>query len=78
MFEGNMKLVGVRPLSKQYFDLYDDKIKQKIKAQAGTVPPYYADMPSNLEEIQESELKYLEAYEKSPFKTDTRYFFKSW
>jgi len=79
MFEGNMKLVGVRPLSKQYFDLYDDQVKDKrLKHKPGLVPPYYADMPSNLEEIQESELRYLEAYEKSPFKTDTRYFFKSW
>jgi len=29
MFEGNMKLVGVSPLSKQYFDLYNDKVKNK-------------------------------------------------
>ena len=79
MFEGNMKLVGVRPLSKQYFDLYDDKIKDKrLRHKPGLVPPCSRDMPSNLEEIQESELKYLEAYEKSPFKTDTKYFFKSW
>jgi len=79
MFEGNMKLVGVRPLSKQYFNLYDEKVKERrLKYKPGLVPPYYADMPSNLEEIQASEMKYLDAYEKSPLITDMKYFFKSW
>jgi len=79
MFEGNMKLVGVRPLSKQYFDLYDEKVRDKrLKHKPGLVPPYYADMPSNIEEIQESEMKYLDSYEKSPVSTDVKYFFKSW
>lgn len=79
MLEGNMKLVGVRPLSKQYFDLYDESVREKrLKHKPGLVPPYYADMPANLEEIQASEMKYLEEYEKNPVKTDTKYFLKSW
>jgi hypothetical protein len=32
-------------------------------------------MPQTFEEIMSSEMKYLEAYEKNPFKTDFRYFF---
>lgn len=79
MFEGNMKLVGVRPLSKQYFELYDENVKEKrLQYKPGLVPPYYADMPSSLEEIQASEMKYLDSYEKHPFATDTKYFFKAW
>lgn len=79
VFKGEMKIVGVRPLSSHYFDLYSDELKQKrIKYKPGLVPPFYVDMPDTLEEIMESELRYLEAYEKSPFKTDFRYFFLAW
>jgi len=79
MLEGNMKLVGVRPLSKQYFDLYEESVRERrLKHKPGLVPPYYADMPANLQEIQASEMKYLDQYEKHPLKTDTKYFFRSW
>jgi lipopolysaccharide/colanic/teichoic acid biosynthesis glycosyltransferase len=74
-----MKLVGVRPLSKQYFELYNEELqKRRIKYKPGLIPPFYADMPSNLDEIQLSETRYLDSYEKHPFLTDFRYFWKSW
>lgn len=77
-FKGNMKLVGVRPLSRQYFDLYNKDIKEKrINYKPGLIPPFYFDMPANLEEIQESEKRYMEAYDKHPVRTDVRYFFRS-
>jgi len=34
-------------------------------------------MPETLEEIMASEMKYLDAHEKSPFLTDVRYFRKA-
>ena len=73
---GEMKLVGVRPLSKQYYNLYPDDVK-KLRSQVkpGLVPPFYADMPGTLEEIVESERKYIESYLSAPLKTDVRYFF---
>ena len=78
LFRGDMKLVGVRPLSKQYFDLYSPEMQERrIRYKPGLVPPFYVDMPSNLEEIQESERRYLDAYDKSPFLTDNSYFFRS-
>lgn len=77
LFKGDMKLVGVRPLSSQYFGLYTKELQQKrIQFKPGLVPPFYADMPKNIEEIMASELRYLEAYEKNPLKTDVAYFFK--
>lgn len=79
IFRGDMKIVGVRPLSSHYFNLYSDELKEKrIKCKPGLIPPFYADMPKSLEEIMESELKYLRAYEKSPFLTDLKYFVKAW
>jgi len=78
IFRGDMKLVGVRPLSKQYFDLYSPEMQERrVKYKPGLVPPFYADMPASLEEIQESERKYLNSYDRSPVLTDTSYFFRS-
>jgi hypothetical protein len=34
-------------------------------------------MPKSLDEIMESELRYLDAYVQAPFRTDFRYFFKA-
>jgi lipopolysaccharide/colanic/teichoic acid biosynthesis glycosyltransferase len=77
-FQGNMKLVGVRPLSRQYFDLYRKDVQaRRIKYKPGLIPPFYVDMPNDLEGIQASELKYLDSYDKNPFYTDFRYFWKS-
>jgi lipopolysaccharide/colanic/teichoic acid biosynthesis glycosyltransferase len=77
-FRGDLKLFGVRPLSKHYFELYREEVRvRRIKYKPGLVPPFYADMPSDLEAIQASELKYLDQYDKHPVYTDFRYFFKS-
>jgi hypothetical protein len=76
---GDMKLVGVRPLSKQYFELYKKEVQERrIKYKPGLIPPFYADMPADLEAIQASELRYLDQFDKHPFLTDFRYFWKSW
>ena len=78
LLQGDMKIVGVRPLSKHYFNLYTDELKAKrTKIKPGLVPPFYADMPKTLEEIMESESRYLDAYQKNPVWTDIRYFFKA-
>ena len=77
ILKGQMKLVGVRPLSQQYYDLYTEDLQQlRIKTKPGLLPPFYVDMPESLDEIQDSERRYLEAYLKHPFRTDWRYFWK--
>jgi lipopolysaccharide/colanic/teichoic acid biosynthesis glycosyltransferase len=76
--KGEMKIVGVRPLSTQYFELYCTELQEKrIQYKPGLIPPFYADMPKTLEEIQQSELAYLDAYRLHPFKTDMKYFGKA-
>lgn len=78
LIKGDLKLVGVRPLSKHYFDLYSEDLKQlRIRYKPGLIPPYYADLPNSLQEIMESERRYLEAYARNPFKTDVKYFFRA-
>jgi len=76
--KGEMKIFGVRPLSKHYFELYREDVRERrIRYKPGLIPPFYADMPNGLDEIQASELKYLDQYDRHPFITDLRYFWKS-
>ena len=77
LLKGEMKLVGVRPLSPHYFSLYTPEMQElRIKTKPGLLPPYYVDMPKTIEEVQASEMKYLYAYLQSPRKTDWKYFWK--
>ena len=77
-FKGEMKLIGVRPLSTHYFSLYTKELQEfRVKTKPGLIPPFYVDMPVTLEEIMASEMKYLNAYEKRPLQTDFSYFFKA-
>lgn len=75
---GDMKLVGVRPLSRHYYNLYPEEVRElRNKVRPGLVPPFYADLPETLEEIIESERVYLEAYFQKPLRTDLYYFCKA-
>lgn len=78
-FRGELKLVGVRPLSYHYLSLYTEELRiRRAKHKPGLVPPFYVDMPKTIEEIIASEEKYLNAYEKNPFITDIKYFVLAW
>ena len=77
-FKRELKLVGVRPLSEDYFSRYPEDLKKnRIKTKPGLVPPYYVDLPVTFQEICDSERKYLDLYFKKPIKTDISYFFKA-
>ena len=78
LLRGDVKLVGVRPLSVHYFALYRPELQQlRIKHKPGLLPPFYADMPKTLDEIQDSELAYLRlCEEKGVLRTDISYFIR--
>jgi lipopolysaccharide/colanic/teichoic acid biosynthesis glycosyltransferase len=76
LIKGDLKLVGVRPISQQYFNLYSKELQiKRLKYKPGLIPPYYADLPKTMEEIQSSEMRYLEACDKNKYLTDFKYFF---
>ena len=78
VIKGELKLVGVRPLSKQYLNLYDEQVKiSRLQVKPGMVPPFYADLPETLDEIMQSELNYIKQYKQNPIETDTKYFVKA-
>ena len=77
-FKGELKLVGVRPLSRQYFGLYTKEMQElRTKVKPGLLPPFYYDKqtPKTIEEVQASERRYVEACLTHPVWTDIRYFF---
>ncbi len=77
LFIGQINIVGVRPLSKGYFSQYPQEIQDlRIKVKPGLLPPYYADLPRDFNEILLSEKKYIYKKIKNPIITDLKYFFK--
>ena len=76
--KGELKIFGVRPLSRHYLNLYPEHLKElRSKAKPGLIPPFYADLPSTFEEITNSEETYLLAYLRQPIYADLKYFFKA-
>ncbi|RJP70494.1 MAG: hypothetical protein C4539_06320 [Ignavibacteriales bacterium] len=74
-FKGDLKIVGVRPLSQHYLSLYSHELQDRRKKyKPGLVPPFYKDMPKTLDEIMASENNYLNEYDKHPLLTDIKYF----
>ena len=55
----------------------DELREKRIQAKPGLIPPFYADLPLSLDEIIQSESRYLDLYKQHPFKTDWNYFFKA-
>ena len=75
-FKRDVKLVGVRPLSRTMFESYPEWLQDKrTKCRPGLIPPFYIDHPDTFEELFASEDKYLTEYLEHPFRTDVKYFF---
>lgn len=77
VFKGQMKLVGVRPVSQSYFNSLPVDIQQKrLTQKPGCIPPYVAhEYGTTKENVLQAELKYLEDKIQNPYSTDFRYFF---
>lgn len=74
LIRGDLKIFGVRPISKHYFSLYPEDFQEYRKNfKPGLVPPVYVEIPKSLEDTVAIERRYLEAYERQPLLTDIRY-----
>lgn len=77
LLKGDLKLFGVRPLSKHKYDTYPENLQiKRIQTKPGLIPPYYADLPETDEKFFETENNYLDKYFEKPLRTDIQYFFK--
>jgi lipopolysaccharide/colanic/teichoic acid biosynthesis glycosyltransferase len=79
VIKGDLKLVGVRPISMRYYrDVPRDLQVMRSKVKPGCIPPYVAlDRKSDVDSVLEAEREYLRAKLKNPYTTDTRFFFKA-
>jgi len=73
---GDIKIVGIRAMSKHYFSLYPSYYQELyMKVKPGLVSPLFDEDNSGFEEIVNIEKKYLESFVKHPLRTDFFYFF---
>ena len=76
--QGRINLVGVRALSEQYFSLYPKSLQDlRTQFKPGIIPPFYVDLPDDLDDICKSEEKYLLQKAKTPLRTDLKYGIKA-
>ncbi len=72
----DIKLVGIRPLSRTMFYTYPEALqKKRTRTKPGLIPPFYIDHPKTFDELYASENKYLDEYFAHPIWTDIKYFF---
>ncbi len=78
LIKGDLKLVGVRPLSEHKFYTYPEYLRNKrTKVKPGLIPPYYVHLPKTPEEFFDAEEIYLNRYIQKPIRTDIEYFLKA-
>jgi len=77
VLKGELKLVGIRPVSQRYFqDIPKEMQKLRLTQKPGCIPPYVAlNRSGNVMSVLQAEREYLEEKVGNPFITDTKYFF---
>lgn len=79
VLKGELKLVGVRPVSERYFqDIPKEMQKLRLTQIPGCIPPYVAlNRKGNVMSVLQSEKEYLVEKIKNPYSTDFKYFLKA-
>ena len=79
LLKGDLKLVGVRPISERYFqDIPEDLQKLRLSQKPGCIPPYVAlNREGNVEAVLQAEREYLQEKQRNPYLTDTKFFLKA-
>lgn len=79
LLKGDMVIVGVRPVSKVYFDLLPEELRnERLKFKPGCIPPYVSlNYNSSKEDVLAAEEIYLKQKKTKPLSTDFVYFFKA-
>ncbi|MFM7106122.1 MAG: sugar transferase [Flavobacteriales bacterium] len=80
VLKGDMKLVGVRPVSESYFNnaIPEELRIMRSRHKPGCIPPYVAlNRKASVEEVLLAERDYMLEKERRPYTTDTKYFLKA-
>jgi lipopolysaccharide/colanic/teichoic acid biosynthesis glycosyltransferase len=75
---GDVKLVGMRATSPHFLSLYPKKFYDLyIQIKPGLIPPIFDENTNGFDQIVDVEMRYLQSYWERPFRTDIRYFMKT-
>ena len=78
VLKGEMKLVGIRPITKTFLKEFPEDIRKlRAKHKPGCIPAYVSLLKQSKDGFIEAETIYLLDKEKHPFWTDIRYFSKA-
>jgi lipopolysaccharide/colanic/teichoic acid biosynthesis glycosyltransferase len=79
LLKGDLKLVGVRPISQRYLqDIPEDLRILRFAQKPGCIPPYVAlNRNSDVLTVLNAEREYLFEKARDPYTTDLRYFCKA-
>jgi len=79
VMKGEIKLVGIRPVSQRYFeDIPKEMQKMRLTQKPGCIPPYVSlNREGNVMSVLQAEKEYLVEKIENPFTTDIKFFFKA-
>jgi lipopolysaccharide/colanic/teichoic acid biosynthesis glycosyltransferase len=78
VIRGEMKLVGIRPVSERFLAEYPEDLKKiRLRHKPGCIPAYVSLNKQGVSEFIEAEIEYLHEKEKHPITTDYKYFGKA-
>ncbi|MEY2763835.1 MAG: hypothetical protein RLZZ205_259 [Bacteroidota bacterium] len=79
VLKGEMKLVGLRPISERYAqDIDPEFLKERLSFKPGCVPPYVSlNRGGSVDEVIQAEREYILEKKKNPYTTDMKFFLKA-
>lgn len=79
VLKGDLKLVGLRPVSEVYFNAFHQEYKDmRINYKPGCIPPYVAlNKKPSKKEVIEAEYEYIKMKKSNPYTTDFLLFFRA-
>ncbi len=79
VLKGEMKLVGLRPISERYAkDIDPNFLRERMQYKPGCIPPYVSlNKESSVSDVIQAEKEYIEAKKRNPFTTDMFFFAKA-
>jgi len=79
VLRGEMKLVGLRPISERYAQDIDPAfLKERLAFKPGCIPPYVSlNRESSVAAVIQAEREYIDAKKQNPYTTDLKFFLKA-
>ena len=78
VLKGEMRIIGIRPISQRFLDEFPEDIKKiRYKYKPGCIPPYVSLLKQSKDGFIEAEITYIKEKELHPYSTDIKYIFSA-